>query len=127
LLSSLVKASVLIIAPEGHWHSSLTAAIESYGYRVLVVPTAAIALGALRHIFFEILIGPFSSPTISGVDLGSQARLIQPHLQLVAIVDEPSAAGSYTEFDAVVAAPLTASALHTSLAGLVPGQIRRAS
>jgi DNA-binding NtrC family response regulator len=121
-----VKASVLIIAPEGHWDGSLTAAIESYGYRVLVVPTAALALGALRHILFEVLVGPFSNPTISGADLGSQARLIQPHLRLVAMVDASSTAGHHAQFDAVVAPPFTASALHNTLAGIVTEKIRRA-
>jgi DNA-binding NtrC family response regulator len=120
-----VNTSVLIIAPEGHWHGSLTAAIESYGYRVLVVPTAAIALGALRHILFEVLIGPFSNPTISGADLGSQARLIQPHLRLVAIADPSSTAEHHVQFDAVVAAPFTASAVDKALSGIAAGQIRR--
>lgn len=113
-----VKASVLILPPDGPWSGSLTAAIESYGYRVLVAPTPGLALGALRHIRFDVLVGPSANRTISGVELGKQARLIQPDLRLVGIAAPDGSPEQAPYFDALVTSPLTPSSLHKTLSAM---------
>jgi CheY-like chemotaxis protein len=115
-----VKTSILILTPNRNWPSSLTNAIESYGYRVLVAPTAAIALGALRHILFDVLVGPLTDSTITGAALGTQAKLIQPTLRLVAIgdhADQPPALGK--SFDAFVREPVHPVELHQAISAVV--------
>ena len=119
-----VKASVLILPPDGPWSSTLTAAIESYGYRVLVAPTPGLALGALRHIRFDVLVGPSANRTISGVELGKQARLIQPELRLVGIAAGDCSPEQVPYFDALVTSPLTPLSLHKTISAISPGLSR---
>jgi DNA-binding NtrC family response regulator len=115
-----VKTPVLILAQDRHWSSSLTAAIEAHGYQLLVAPTAALALGALRHIRFDVLVGPFWNATISGTELGTQARLIQPKLRLVAVIEETDHnTFGHANFDAVLREPVLPAKFHQTISALL--------
>lgn len=82
--------------------------------------TPGLALGALRNIRFDVLVGPFAHQTISGVELGKQARLIQPNLRLVGVADPNCSPEQPPYFDALLTSPLTPASLHKTISAVCP-------
>lgn len=82
-----MHASILVLEPEIRSSLQVRHALEGHGHRALIVPNAAIALGALRHVQFDIFVAPLCPLTISAKDLSTQAKLLQPQLRVL-VMDE---------------------------------------
>lgn len=115
-----MRASILLLAPEPTDSDRIRQVLEQQGHHVLAVPTAAVALGALRHVHFDLLVLPLVSSTISAQDLSTQAKLLQPQLRLL-VISEIEDAGSALSgrFEACVRAPFSDAALEEQVLSLV--------
>jgi DNA-binding response OmpR family regulator len=83
-------------------------ALEVQGHHILAVPHAAIALGVLRHVQFNILVAPLAPLTISARDLAAQAKLLQPELRVL-VLDELELGWDllYSNVDAYIQKPIS--------------------
>ena len=115
-----MQASILVLEPETPRSIQIRRALECHGHHLLFVPSAAIALGALRHVQFDILLAPVSPLTISAAALSAQAKLLQPRLRVL-ILDEPEPGRDllYSSVDAYLRTPISDAALVDAVRALL--------
>lgn len=115
-----MHASILVLEPEISSSLQVRHALEGHGHRALVVPNAAIALGALRHVQFDIFVAPLSPLTISAQNLSTQAKLLQPQLRVL-VLDELGHRNdlSCPSIDAYIRKPICNSTLGDTVRALL--------
>jgi CheY-like chemotaxis protein len=115
-----MQASILVLEPEIRRSIQIRRALECRGHHLLFVPSAAIALGALRHVQFDILLAPVSPLTISAAALSAQAKLLQPRLRVL-ILDELELGRDllYSSVDAHLRTPISDAALVDAVRALL--------
>jgi len=115
-----MQASILVLEPEIRRSIQIRRALEYHGHHLLFVPTAALALGALRHVQFDILLAPVFPLTIGAAALSAQAKLLQPQLRVL-ILDEPEPGRDvlYSSVDAYLRTPISDAALADAVRALL--------